>query len=103
MLNLLKKALLLSKDISELFNQEEWDKAQELQHQRDLLLKELPNIELPTESHELEQINNLSIEIKTITKEQLEISRTRKKGILQKIKNSNKSNKMKTAYGYKPN
>jgi len=99
MLDLLNKAMRLSKEITELFDREEWDKAQQLQQQRELLLNQLPNTELPSDSHALAKINTLSIEIKTITKEQLVISTARKDALLQQIKNNNRSKKMKTAYG----
>ncbi len=103
MLNLLNKATLLSKEITELLNLGDWNKAQQLQQEREQLLNQLPNTVLPSDSRELEKINKISLDIKSMTKDQLDISLNRKDNLLQQIKNSNKSTKMKKAYGYKTN
>jgi len=101
MLILLEKALGLSEKISEQMTADNWESVELLQQEREQLLNKLAQTELPTNPSELETVNRLSDALQKITKQHMQSSNTKKQLLLDQIKGSNKSKKMRAAYSTK--
>jgi len=101
MLILLEKALELSEKISEQMTADNWESVELLQQEREQLLNKLAQTELPTNPSELETVNRLSDALQKITKQHMQSSNTKKQLLLDQIKGSNKSKKMRAAYSTK--
>ena len=98
MLSLLNQALTIGQTISEQMQQENWDNIDALQQQQQHIFKQIENCEIPEDEAENSEIRRLSLELQTLTDQQLKISHNRKDKIFQEIKKGNKSNKMNNAY-----
>jgi hypothetical protein len=101
MLILLEKALELSEKISEQMDTDNWDSVELLQQEREQLLNKLSQTELPTNPSELETVNRLSDALQIMTKQHMHSSSIKKQLLLDQIKGSNKSKKMRAAYSAK--
>jgi len=98
MLEILEKALSVSKEINTCIAQNDWSSVEKLQLERDKILAKLPQTKLPTDKNDLAKVNQLVHKIKDMTQTQIDNSEERKETLLCEIKNNNKSKKMKTAY-----
>jgi len=101
MLILLEKALALSEKISEQMAADNWESVELLQQEREQLLDKLAQTELPTNPNELEKVNRLSDALQIMTKQHMQSSSAKKQLLLDQIKGSNKSKKMRAAYSAK--
>ena len=98
MLSLLNQALAMGQEISEQMLQENWEVIDVLQQQQQQIFKLLETCELPENEVEITELRRLSLQLQTLTDQQLKISHNRKDKIFQEIKKGNKSNKMHNAY-----
>jgi len=98
MLNLLEKAIDLSKEILELCKEDDWDSVNTLQTQRQQLIALIANTPLPENNETLNKCSILAASLKSISKEIEILSRVHKEVILTEIKASNKAKRMTTAY-----